>query len=332
MKIFITMPKNELFDTFLTPAVMKRLNELGEVSQNPYDHNLKIEEVIELASDADILITCWGSCKYSKKDVEKMPNLKLIAHAAGTVAYMVDPDLFETNVKLVNGNDVFARSVAEGTLCYTLAALRKLEYHMGVVRAGGFQEDFSTARGLFYKKVGIVGFGAVAQHYVNMIRCFKPEILIHSSHLTDEEAAKYGARTASLDEIFSECDIISIHLSKTPKTIGMITRELLEKIKPGALFVNTARGRVVDEDALFEFLLAGRFNAALDVFAKEPIDKDSPIRQCKNALLTPHIAGPTIDMRAIILLELCEDFLRLEKGEPLLNEVTASMAARMSLD
>lgn len=330
MKIFITMPKNPTSDSFLTPRNLDLLNSIGEVEQNPYDHNLSVDEVLELAKDADVLITCWGTCLYHKADVEKMPNLKLIAHFAGSVAPVVAQDVYETNVKVISGNDVFAKSVAEGCLCYTLAALRRLEHYMDVMRTGGFKETVFYNRGLFGKKLGIVGFGAIARHYLNLVRWFDLEVLIYSSHLSDEEAAKYGGRTASLEEIFSECDVISIHASNTPKTRGMITRELMERMKPDALLVNTARGAVIDEPAMFEMLLAGKFYAALDVYAEEPPAPDAPIRQCKNALLMPHMGGPTMDMRSVVALEVSKDIARLGRGEQLQYEISAAAAARMT--
>ena len=330
MKIFITMPRNPQSDSFLTPNAMEKLRALGQVDQNPYDRQLEVDEVVELAKDADVLITSWGSCKYFKKDIEKMPNLKMIAHAGGTVATVAAPDVYETNVKVISGNDVFAKSVAEGCLCYILSALRRLEHYMGVMREGGFRTNVFENRGLFGKKLGIVGFGTIARHLLNLIRWFDLEVLIYSSHLTDEEAATYGGRTASLEEIFSECDVISIHAANTERTRGMITRELMERMKSDALLVNTARGAVIDEPAMFEMLLAGRFYAALDVYAEEPPAPDAPIRQCKNALLMPHMGGPTMDMRGVVTTELCKDIARMQKGEPLQYEINAAAAKRMT--
>lgn len=330
MKIFITMPRNPQSESFLIPKAMEQLRALGEVEQNPYDRQLSVEEVVELAADADVLITSWGSCKYYKKDIKKLHNLKMIAHAGGTVAPVVAPDVYDTDVKVISGNDVFAKSVAEGCLCYILAALRRLEHYIGVMREGGFRTDVFENRGLFGKKIGIVGFGAIARHLLELIRWFDLEILIYSSHLTNEEAAIYGARTASLEEIFSECDVISIHASNTEKTRGMITRELMESMKSDALLVNTARGAVIDEPAMFELLLAGRFYAALDVYAQEPPAPDAPIRQCENALLMPHMGGPTMDMRGVVTTELCKDIARMQKGEPLRYEITAAAARRMT--
>ena len=330
MKIYITMPINDTSERFLTPRNRELLNSIGEVEQNPYDRPLTVEEVVELANDADVLITCWGTCLYHKADVLKMPNLKLIAHFAGSVAPVVAQDVYETDVKVISGNDVFAKSVAEGCLCYTLAALRRLEHFMSNMRQGGFKEDPHYNRGLFGKKLGIVGFGAIARYYLELVRWFDLEVLIYSSHLTDEEAAKYGGRTASLEEIFSQCDVISIHASNTPKTYHMITRELLERLKPDALLVNTARGAVIDEPAMFEMLLDGKFYAALDVYEVEPPAPDAPIRKCENVLLMPHMGGPTMDMRSVVAIEVIKDIARLGRGEQLQYEITAAAASRMT--
>ena len=104
----------------------------------------------------------------------------------------------------------------------------------------------------------------------------------------------------------------------------------MERMKPDALLVNTARASVTDEDALFELLMAGRFNAALDVMNEEPFPADHPLRKCKNVLLMPHMGGPTIDMREVVTLELCKDIARLQNGEELVNRITAEAAARMT--
>ena len=137
-------------------------------------------------------------------------------------------------------------------------------------------------------------------------------------------------RFASLDELFSECDIVTLHLSRNPGTLGMINRALLEKLRPGTLFVNTARGAIVDEEALIDLLKQGRFNAALDVFVKEPLDADSPLRTLPNVMPMPHRAGPTIDMREVVVLELARDIGRFVRGEPLEHEVSLAYARQMT--
>ena len=330
MKIFLSMPEGHVTDTFFTERTWAMVREFGEITQNPYGRYMTIDELTELAKDCEILITGWGTPCIDKAAAEKMPNLKLIAHTAGSVAALVTPEIYDMGIQVIGGNDVFAKSVAEGALCYTLCALRRIEHYVNVVRTGGWRDAEFQNRGLFGKKVGIVGFGTISKHFLNLIRWYGNEVLIYSSHLSDEEAAVYGGRTAGLEEIFSTCDVISIHSSMTPKTKGLVTRELLASMKKDALLVNTARGPVIDEVALFQFLHEGRFFAALDVYEEEPLLPDNPIRQCENAFLMPHMGGPTIDMREVVVMELCKDFARYQKGEPMLNVIDCAAAKRMT--
>lgn len=331
MKIFITMPRHPLTETFLTPDVRERLKQAGEVEQNPYDRNLTAEELIRLGVDAEVLVTGWGTCRLTRQVIEKMHALRLIAHTGGSVALLADPDIYDVpGLRVISGNDIYARSVAEGCLCYTLGALRRIGHYAADMKNGGWMAGGFVNRGLIGKRVGIVGFGAIARYFLEAIRWFCCEVLICSSHLSEEEAAAYGGRKAGLDEIFSTCDVVSLHMSLTQKTEGSIGRDLLMKLKPDALFVNTARGKLVDEKALAELLGQGRFYAALDVYENEPLDADSPLRACEHALLMPHMAGPTVDMREVVARELTADIKRLTGGEALRYEITAEQAGRMS--
>ncbi len=332
MKIFNVVPQNNpRYNGFFTERSTAALERVGEYRRNPYDRNLTIDEITEMAADADVLITGWATPMITLDAAKKMPNLKLIAHSAGSVAPFVAPEIYEqTDIRVICGNDVFARSVAEGTLCYMLAALRRVEHYVNVMRNGGWKEINFQNRGLIGKKVGIIGFGTISRYVLELIRWFKCEVLIYSSHLSNEEAAKYGGRTASLEEIFSTCEVISVHSSMTPKTEGMITRELLSMMRPDALLVNTARGKVIDEEAMFEMLLEGKFFAALDVYAKEPPLQDDPIRKCDHAFLMPHMGGPTMDMREIVVLEISEDIQNFIEGKPLHLEVDGAAAQRMT--
>lgn len=331
MKIFNAVPDTPRYFGFFTDRAMETLEMLGTVTRNPYDRNLTLEELVAMGQDAEVLITGWGTPKINKAAIEKMPGLKVIAHSAGSVATIIDPDVYETDVKVIGGNDVFARSVAEGCLCYTLSALRQIEHYTAVMRDGGWKSAPLQNRGLIGKKVGIVGFGATARYFVSLLRWFQCDVMIYSSHLSNEDAAEYGARVASLEEIFSECDVISLHAAMNEKNAGMITRQLLSSMKPDALLVNTARGGIIDEPAMFEMLLEGKFYAALDVYTKEPPAPDAPIRRCGNAFLMPHMAGPTVDMREVVILELCKDLAQFEKGGELKLEISSAAAKRMTV-
>lgn len=330
MNIYITLPMGESKDTFITKKVKEQLRELGDVRENPFSVDLTVDELIHEAQQAEVLISGWGTAFLQSEHIEKMPNLKIIAHTGASVATLVDSGVCDCGVRVLSGNGVFAKSVAEGCLCYTLAALRELEKYVGLVRRGGWREENFTNRGLIGKRVGLIGFGEIAKYYAQLLEWFDVTLLVHSTHLSEVEAQEYHVQKASLEEIFSTCDVVSIHSALTPKTEKMITKELMMRMKPNALLVNTARGKVVDEVAMTQLLGEKRFFAAIDVFSKEPIDVDDPLRKMENALLIPHMGGPTIDMREIVTLELIKDLKRFQAGETLRTEISQDWIKRMS--
>ena len=147
-----------------------------------------------------------------------------------------------------------------------------------------------------------------------------------------ELLARYGARQASLEEIFSTADVITVHTPLFDETEHLIDGRLLSMIKPGALFVNTSRGKIVDEAALCRELSDGRFRAFLDVFEKEPPLPESPLYTLPNVFIMPHMAGPTVDLRKMIAHDLLiESAGYIDRGEPLPHEITRARASKMSV-
>ena len=134
-----------------------------------------------------------------------------------------------------------------------------------------------------------------------------------------------------LDEIFAECDVVSVHTAKNPQTIHMIGKRQFELLKDGALFINTARGAVINEAELVEALKKKNFTAVLDVYEKEPLEESNPLRSLDNVILFPHMAGPTYDMREKITNALINDLIAIDKGEKSPNEITKETALRMTI-
>lgn len=330
MNIFISMPQDEISKTFLTSSALEKLREIGTVTQNPTNHQLNAEELIQYAKNADVILCGWGCVKFTKEITTALPSLKIIAYVGGSLAPVLEADALQNGIVALTGNYIFAKSVAEGCLTYILCSLREIEKYMNLVRNGSWREDEFYNRGLFGKRIGIVGFGEIAKNLVTLLKPFDMEILIDSRHLTEEQANAYGAKLASREEIFSTCDIVSLHLSLTEKTKKSIDRALLEKLKPDALFVNTARGAVVDEEALEELLANKRFYAALDTFSQEPLPKNCKLRTLDNVVILPHMGGPTIDVREYITVSFAKDFEAFQKGLPMKNQFDISSLSYMS--
>ena len=331
MKILVTVGDGEVKESFFTPKAKKALEALGEVEYNQTGRQAYTkEELIEHIKDVDILVTGWKTPRIDPDVLKAANRLKIHAHTGGTMATMICKEEYDRGIIVLSGNDLFAKSVAEGCLAYTLMALRKLYDEVDSIKSGGWRRSPGYNEGMIQKKIGIVGYGAIAKYYIDLLKWFQPEILVASKYITEEEAKKSGVRIAGADEVFETCDIISLHSALNDENRGSITEELLKKIKPGAVFVNTARAGIVVEEAMMRELRTGRFQAVLDVYHQEPLPAESELRTMKNVLLFPHMAGPTFDMREKVTLKLAEDIKAILEGRAYEDSVPYEYAARMT--
>jgi phosphoglycerate dehydrogenase-like enzyme len=331
MKFLVALGAGEIRDSFFTKRAIAELEKVGEVVFNDTpEFALNKEKLIERIQGVDVLFSGWGTAAVDADVLAHADRLRIHAHSGGSVAPYISKAEYDRGVVVLSGNDLYARSVAEGCLCYTLMALRRVETYVGTMRSGGWRPTPDTNQGLIGRKVGLVGYGAIARYYAELLQWFDVELLIYSRHIADEELRRFGARQATKEEIFSTCDVISLHSALNDESRGMITADLLARIREGALFVNTARAGLVDSEALVRELQTGRFHAVLDVYDQEPLEADSPLRKLDNALLFPHVAGPTFDMREQVVLSLLEDVKRIDQGEQPRNEIPYEYAIRMT--
>ena len=305
--------------------------ELGfEVRLNPLAPPLSEEQWAEFFADADAIITTWGAPRLDNAVLARNTRLRFVGHAAGSVAKIASPDLFERGVRLSTANREMARSVANYCLMMTLVGLRDL---LAYARFGGARELRRDARMRVRDPrdcvVGVYGYGDVARWFIQRLRPFEPaEILVSDDYLTEEMAREAGVRKVELEEVFARSDVIQLLQSWTQESEGRIGRELFSRIRDGAVLVNAGRAAVTQEAALIEALREQRFTAILDVFHREPLPEDSPLRDMPNVILTPHNAGCEGHGRYVGLM--LQEFDRLLKGEPLQYEVTYERAMRMT--
>jgi phosphoglycerate dehydrogenase-like enzyme len=331
MKFLIAMGEGEIRDSFFTPRALAELARHGELVFNATgQHALDKAALIEHLQGVDVLLSGWGTARVDTDVLATCPQLKVHAHTGGSLAPFVCREEYERGVVVLSGNELYARSVAEGCLAYTLIALRRADVYMSTMRCGGWRPVPDHTQGLCGKRLGLVGYGAIARHYAELLRWFGLDLLVYSQHVSAEELARVGARRASKEEIFSTCDIVSLHSALNAENRGMVTAELLRTIRDGALFVNTARAGLVDDAALQAELALQRFSAVLDVYVEEPLAADSPYRSLPNVISFPHIAGPTFDVREQVVLALLDDVLRTTRGEPVKLHIPYEHAVRMT--
>ena len=335
MKALITPPRNVTFDTFFTPEIAEYVKSLGEIVWNETDRQMTVEEIKEKIVDCDVYVTCWGSPRLDKEILDCAPKLKLLTHIAGTVVPFVSDEMWERGIRVICGNDYFAESVAEGTIAYMLSVLRRIPYYSTrLMKEGIWAGGNDPSESLIYKKVGLISYGAIAKHLVKKLQPFNVELLVYDIvDIPKEEQERYNFKQSTMEEIFSTCDIVSVHTPLNPHTHHLIDDRLLSLLKKDSLFVNTSRGGVVDQTALTKHLVNGDFNAMLDVLEKEPIDKDDVLLTLPNVLLMPHRGGPTINLRKVITKNLLlESKNFVDDGIDLLpkDEITKERAVQMS--
>ena len=319
------------FETFFPEHVRKQLSQMGNVTYFKWDR--KDREILkEIIRDVDVMFTAWGAEAFDRGFYEAANRLKIIAHTGGSVADLVNEEMENReDLILLSGNQYYAESVAQATICYMLMGQRRLYLTLkNTERTGWWKVPYTD--GLRGKTIGLLSFGMIAKHVARMLQVFGCKVKVYSSHgLSESDKVKYGVEECGLEELFANCDIVSVHSGMTPKTYHMVNERLLSLMKQDALLINTARGAVIDEAALEEVVLSGRIRAVLDVFEVEPLPMTSRLRGLDNVLIVPHNGGPTTDVRQLVTMGLIDDIRRYCSGSrELENRITMEYAKNMT--
>ena len=247
-----------------------------------------------LLKDADACITCWGTPNFTDEILESAPKLRLIAHAAGSIKHMIPASFWKSGRRITSNAPLIAEDVAQTVLAFILCSTRGLWGFAESTRAGGWsggEASLFATRRLDGLHVGIVGASNVGKEVIKILRPLNCAISVYDPFLSNAEAAILGVRLMELNELIAHSDILTLHAPAIDSCRHMINKDNLPLLKDGALFINTARGMIVEEAALIKELETGRFFACLDVTDPEPPVADHPFRKMKNVILTPHIAG-----------------------------------------
>lgn len=330
MRIFVASTVGATRDSFLTKENVAFLESLGDVVWYESTTPISSEKLRDSLVDIDVCVCGWGTPKFDAYVLEKANHLKLIAYMCGSVAGIVSDALYDRGILIVSGNAVFAETLAEGTLCYIMAALRRIPKYASAIQDFGWRPAEFYTQSIIGKSVGIIGMGETSRHLIRMLKPFGVNIKVFSGHLPLKEAQEMSVEKADLETIFANCDVVSLHCARNAKNYHMVNEKLLGLMKPGALFVNTARGDIVDEAALARHLRAGHIHAVLDVYEIEPLPMDSELRHLDNCILIPHMGGPTIDRRSDAARIVLEDIYRYQHNIPLKHEISKIRATQMT--
>lgn len=247
-----------------------------------------------------VLVAAWKTPTIPH-DFESLTEgaLEYICYLAGSVRNLVSVEHLEAGLKLTNWGNVISRVVAECGLMLAIAALRRAGgWQLAMHQEGGWKTPENISGSLFERRVGIHGFGAISQALARLLQPFDVHISTYSPSVPDSILEEFGvSRAETLEDLFSQHDVIFELAALTPKNFGIVTESLLRSIPDGGAFVNIGRGAVVDEEALVRVAAEGKLQIGLDVYTTEPLPVDSPFRGMRNIVLLPHLGGPTTDRR-----------------------------------
>ncbi len=281
------------------------------------------DQVVELTGDAEILVT--QLVPVSAGILDRLPKLKLVAVSRGGPVNIDMAAARERGVSVVNAPGRNASAVAEFTIGAILAETRNITRGHDSLRRGDWRGDLYradiTGRELSEMTVGVIGYGQVGTRVVKLLKAFGCRILVTDPYVQLSAADVHdGVKQVALDRLLAESDVVTLHPRVTAETTRMINAETLGAMKPDATLINTARGPLVDYDALTDALADNRLRGAmLETFAIEPVPEDWPLLKLPNVTLTPHIAGASVKTVTYAADRVAEEVRRFLDGEPLRN-------------
>jgi phosphoglycerate dehydrogenase-like enzyme len=308
----------QLFDA----AALERLTALADVDPGVVLTEYDSAPARAALAEAEVLFTCWGAPTVDAAALAAAPRLRAIIHAAGTIKSLVGPECWDRGIVVSSGADANAVPVAEYTLAMILLAGKRVfaaadSYH----RAGSRPPRPTEAYGNYGRTVGIVGASRVGRRVLELLAPFDFELLVCDPFL---HGSLLGAEVVGLDELCARSEILSLHAPNIPATHHMIGAAQLAALPDGATVINTARGAILDHDALLNECETGRISAILDVTEPEPLPADSLFYQLRNVLVTPHVAGAQgLEIRRLGAWAL-DELERYGRGEPLAHEIKAA--------
>jgi phosphoglycerate dehydrogenase-like enzyme len=277
------------------------------------------DEAAAALAPFDIILSMRERTPLPASLIGRLPKLRMLGitgkqNASLDLAACRARGIVVSNTTTGGGSSAATAELALGLL---VAAARAIPAGDAAIRRGGFQDGVPIGIGLAGKTLGVIGLGRLGSHMARFGHALGMTVLGWSQNLTPETAAAAGASYAPKEELLARSDAISLHLVLSPRSRGIIGRDDLAAMKPGAIVINTSRGPLIDEAALIEAVTAGRIVAALDVFDREPLPPDHPLRRAPNTILTPHLGYGVAETWAEFYPQGVENALAFLHGKPI---------------
>lgn len=318
-------------ETVWTPAQQARLAQLLDMLPEIVTGE-DFERHADWLADTDVIFSTWNMLTLTSEQLDRMPKLKAVFYAAGTVKYFAEP-LLERGIAVSSAWAANAVPVAEYTLAQILFSLKLGWQHLRQFRElmGPEAWEALPLPGVYDSTVGLVSLGMVGRKVCELLNPFRLRKLAYDPLLEDEAFRQMGTERVGLKQIFEMSDVVTLHAPWLPETEGMVNGELLSAMKPNATFINTSRGALVNEPEMIEVLRQRPdLTAVIDVTWPEPPERGSPLYEMENIIITPHIAG-SLGRELLRMSDLMiDEFLAWQRNEPLRYPVTLGLMASIA--
>jgi phosphoglycerate dehydrogenase-like enzyme len=273
--------------------------------------------------DVELIISSWGMPEMNEPFLAKVPRLRALFHAAGTVKAIATAASWGRGIRISNASLENARPTAEFAFAEIILSLKRAWPRVFQLREQRrYVQDDPLAVGSCGSTVGLISLGKIGRLVAQRLATLDVKVLAWDPHVSATDAAALGVELCPLDEVFARAHVVSCHSPLTPETTGMLRRGHFARMKPGATFINTARGALVREAELIAVLQERPdLFAVLDVTEQEPLQPGSPFHGLPNVVLTPHIAGSIGPECRRLGRMMVEDVARYLAGQPLRGEV-----------
>ncbi|MEU4832317.1 hydroxyacid dehydrogenase [Streptosporangium sp. NPDC023615] len=283
----------DLLPELFPPDLRHRLSRVARVREGVL-HSFDLVPSL----DVEILITGWGCPAIDEGVLARTPGLRAVVHAAGSVKGHVTPAVFERGIAVSSAAEANAQPVAEFTMAMLVLAAKQVFVRARAYSADGWSGDAlpgvatpGAGGGLNGAVVGVIGASRVGRLVMERLRDQGARVLLSDPYVGPAEAEGLGAEAVGLDELCRRAELVTVHAPALPETRGLLDGRRLALLRDGAVVVNTARGSIVDTDALVRHCAGGRIAAVLDVTDPEPLPPGHPLLALPNVLVTPHLSG-----------------------------------------
>ncbi|WP_433440936.1 hydroxyacid dehydrogenase [Nonomuraea sp. CA-141351] len=310
---------------------LRRLGELAELHDQVL-HEVSSPGALRAMAEAEVLVTGWGCPRIGAELLDLAPGLRFIAHAAGTVKTFLDPAVLDRGVRVSSAADANAVPVAEFTYAAIVFGAKRAFTLARRYREHGTRRDFADLAwlGTHGITVGLIGLSRVGRRVMGLLRGLDAEVLVYDPYAEAAEIAALGGTATDLDTLVGRSHVVSLHAPESRETYRMLDARRLSLLRDGAIVINTARGGLIDTEALVKEVRSGRLDAILDVSDPEPLPAGHPLFDLPNAFVTPHLAGAQGNELARLAESALEEIARYAAGLPLMHEIHRGELDRMA--